>query len=315
MKIAVVEPLAVEKAQLDKIISASLGSSLKDVTIEHFAERTTDEAELIARSKDAEIVVIGNVPFPRSVLENCPRLKMLAIAFTGFDHVDVDYCHEHDIVVSNCSGYATVATAELAIGLLLAVCRNIVPCDDATRKGGTKAGLEGFELSGKTMGIIGTGAIGSHTARRAQAFGMKVIAFSRTKRDNGLEYKSLDQVMTESDVISLHVPVTAETRGMIGARELGLMKRSAVLINVARGPIVDNTALADALNTGKIAGAGIDVFDMEPPLPDSYPLVKAKNTVITPHVAYATAESMLKRAKIEFDNIKAFLDGTPTNVV
>ncbi|MBM9519907.1 hypothetical protein JWG39_08765 [Desulforhopalus vacuolatus] len=315
MKIAVVEPLAVEKAQLDKIISASLGSSLKDVTIEHFAERTTDEAELIARSKDAEIVVIGNVPFPRSVLEKCPRLKMLAVAFTGFDHVDVEYCHEHDIVVSNCSGYATVATAELAIGLLLAVCRNIVPSDNATRTGGTKAGLEGFELSGKTMGIIGTGAIGSHTARRAQAFGMKVIAFSRTKRDNGLEYKSFDEVMTESDVISLHVPVTAETRGMIGARELGLMKKSAVLINVARGPIVDNTALADALNTGKIAGAGIDVFDMEPPLPDSYSLVKAKNTVITPHVAYATAESMLKRAKIEFDNIKAFLDGAPTNVV
>ncbi len=315
MKIAIVEPLVVEQELLDGIIKDALGSSFDDVTVEHFAGRTTDEAELVARSKDAEIVVIGNVPFGRNILQQCPKLKMLAIAFTGYDHVDVDYCHANNIVVTNCSGYATVATAELAIGLLLAVYRRIVSCDAATRAGGTKEGITGFELEGKTMGIIGTGAIGGRTAELAKAFGMKVIAYSRTRRDNGLEYMALDEVLQKSDVVSLHVPVTEETRGMIGARELGLMKKSAVLINVARGPVIDTAALVEALNEEKIAGCGIDVYDMEPPLPTDYPLLTAKNTVLAPHVAYATDESMIKRAKIEFANIKGFLDGKPQNVV
>ncbi len=315
MKIAVVEPLAVERESLDVIIRGELGNSMEDVTIEHFAGRTTDEAELVARSKDADIVVIGNVPFGKSVLEQCPKLKMLAIAFTGYDHVDVEYCHANNIVVTNCSGYATVATAELAIGLLLAVYRRIVPCDAATRAGGTKEGNTGFELEGKTMGIIGTGAIGGRTAELAKAFGMNVIAYSRTRRDNGLEYMALDEVLQKSDVVSLHVPVTSETKGMIGVRELGLMKKSAVLINVARGPVIDTNALVEALNAEKIAGCGIDVYDMEPPLPTDYPLLAAKNTVLAPHVAYATDESMIKRAKIEFANIKAFLDGKPQNVI
>ncbi len=315
MKIAIVEPLVVEGECLDKIIAEALGDSLGDVTIEHFAGRTTDEAELVARSKDAEIVVIGNVPFRRNVLENCPKLKMLAIAFTGYDHVDVDYCHANNIVVTNCSGYATVATAELAIGLLLAVYRRIVLCDAATRAGGTKEGITGFELAGKTIGIIGTGAIGGHTAELARAFGMNVIAYSRTRRDNGLKYMALDDLLKESDVVSLHVPANDETKGMIGARELALMKKSAVLINVARGPIIDTAALVAALNSEQIAGCGIDVYDMEPPIPADYPLMTAKNTVLAPHVAYATDESMIKRARIEFANIKAFLDGKPQNVI
>ncbi len=315
MKIAIAEPLVVERNTLDSIIKNALGDSMDDVVIEHFTERTTDEAELIARSKDAEIVVIGNVPFGKNILEKCPKLKLLAIAFTGYDHVDVEYCRANNIVVTNCSGYATTATAELAIGLLLAVYRRIVSCDAATRSGGTKQGNTGFELEGKTMGIIGTGAIGTRTAELAKAFGMNVVAYSRTKRDNGLQYLEFDEVLRKSDIISLHVPVTKETKGMIGAREFTLMKETAVLINVARGPIVDTTALVDALNTGQIAGCGIDVYDMEPPIPKDYPLLNAKNTVLAPHVAYATDESMIKRAQIEFANIKSFLDGNPQNVI
>ncbi|PIE59802.1 MAG: hydroxyacid dehydrogenase [Desulfobulbus propionicus] len=315
MKIAIVEPLVVEKKLLKKIIAETLGEAINGVTIEHFTGRTTDEAELISRSKDADIVAIGNVPFRRNVLENCPKLKMLAIAFTGYDHVDVDYCHANNIVVTNCSGYATIATAELAIGLLLAVYRRIVLCDAATRAGKTKEGITGFELAEKTIGIIGTGAIGGHTAKLAKAFGMNVIAYSRTRYDNGLKYMELDDVLKEADVISLHVPVTDQTKGMIGARELSLMKKSAVLINVARGPVIDTDALVAALNTEQIAGCGIDVYDIEPPIPTDYPLLTAKNTVLAPHVAYATDESMIKRAKIEFANIKAFLDGKPQNVI
>ncbi len=315
MKIAIAEPLAVEAGCLNNIIAEALGEAINDVTIEHFTERTSDEARLITRSKDADIVVIGNIPFRRNVLENCPELKMLAIAFTGYDHVDVDYCHANNILVSNCSGYATIATAELAIGLLLAVYRRIVLCDAATRAGKTKEGITGFELAGKTIGIIGTGAIGGHTAELARAFGMNIIAYSRTRYDNGLQYMELDELLEKADVVSLHVPVTEQTRGMIGARELSLMKKSAVLINVARGPIIDTDALAAALNTGQIAGCGIDVFDMEPPIPADYPLITAKNTVLSPHVAYATDESMIKRAKIAFANIKAFLDGKPQNII
>ncbi len=315
MKIAIVEPLAVEQECLNKIIAEALGDAFDNVTIKHFAGRTIDEAELIARSNDAEIVVIGNVPFGRNILEHCPKLKMLAIAFTGYDHVDVEYCHANNIVVTNCSGYATVATAELAIGLLLSVYRRIVSCDAVTRAGGTKEGITGFELAGKTLGIIGTGAIGCHTAELAKAFGMNVIAYSRTRYDNGLKYMELDQLLTEADVVSLHVPVTDQTRGMIGVKELSLMKKSAILINVARGPIIDTDALVAALNAEQIAGCGIDVYDMEPPIPADYPLLMAKNTVLAPHVAYATDEAMIKRAEIEFANIKAFLDGKPQNVI
>jgi D-3-phosphoglycerate dehydrogenase len=312
MKIAVVEPLAVDQVKLEEIVKRKIPS---DIEIVYYDTRTTDEQELIARSQDADIIALGNIPFGKNILEKCKNLKMVAIAFTGVDHVDVGYCHENNILVSNCAGYSTVAVSELVFGLLIDLYRNIIPCNEVVRKEGTKEGLVGFELEGKTMGIIGTGAIGIRTARIAKAFGMKVIAYSRTQKDIGIDYTSLETVMKEADVISLHVPVTNETRGLIGKEELGMMKNSACLINVARGPVVDTQALADALNNGEIAGAGIDVFDTEPPISLENPLLSAKNTVLTPHVAFATKESMVKRAEIEFSNIAAYLKGTPENVI
>ena len=198
--------------------------------------------------------------------------------------------------------------AELTFGLLLDLCRNIGKCDTAARNGGTKAGLIGFELEGRTMGIVGTGAIGARVAKIADAFGMDVIAYSRTPgKVADVRYVSLEELLTQSDVVSLHVPLTDETRGMIGAEELALMKETAVLVNTARGPVVDTKALADALNSSRIAGAAIDVFDKEPPLDADEPLINAKNTVVTPHVAFATDESMIKRAEIEFRNIAEFI--------
>ena len=233
---------------------------------------------------------------------------MLAVAFTGLDHVDLKYCEERGIKVQNCAGYATTAVAELTFGLLLDLCRNIGKCDTAARNGGTKAGLIGFELEGRTMGIVGTGAIGARVAKLAAAFGMDVIAYSRTPgKVAGVRYVSLEELLAQSDVVSLHVPLTDETRGMIGEKELALMKETAVLVNTARGPVVDTKALADALNSGRIAGAAIDVFDKEPPLDADEPLINAKNTVVTPHVAFATDESMIKRAEIEFRNIAEFI--------
>ncbi len=279
-----------------------------DVEIVCYDTRTTDVEELGRRGRDADIIAIGNLPFPREVLEKCENVKMLAVAFTGLDHVDLKYCEERGIKVQNCAGYATTAVAELTFGLLLDLCRNIGKCDTAARNGGTKAGLIGFELEGRTMGIVGTGAIGTRVAKLAAAFGMDVIAYSRTPgKVAGVRYVSLEELLAQADVVSLHVPLTDETRGMIGVEELALMKETAVLVNTARGPVVDTKALADALNSGRIAGAAIDVFDAEPPLDADEPLINAKNTVVTPHVAFATDESMIKRAEIEFRNIAEFI--------
>ena len=305
MKIVVIEPLGVEQEKFMQIARAAVG---EDAEIICYDTRTTDADELGRRGHDADIIAIGNLPFPREVLEKCRNLKMLAVAFTGLDHVDMNYCAERGIKVQNCAGYATTAVAELTFGLLLNLYRNISKCDEAARASGTKDGLIGLELEGKTMGIVGTGAIGSRTAKLAAAFGMNVIAYSRTKgRVADIPYVSLDELLQKADVVSLHVPLTDETRGMIGKEQIALMKKSAVLVNTARGPVVDTAALADALNSGRIAGAAIDVFDKEPPLDADEPLVNAKNTVVTPHVAFATKESMIKRAEIEFRNIADFI--------
>lgn len=305
MRIAVMEPLGVEQEKFMQIARETVGN---DVEIVCYDTRTTDVEELGRRGRDADIIAIGNLPFPREVLEKCENVKMLAVAFTGLDHVDLKYCEERGIKVQNCAGYATTAVAELTFGLLLDLCRNIGKCDTAARNGGTKAGLIGFELEGRTMGIVGTGAIGARVAKLAAAFGMDVIAYSRTPgKVAGVRYVSLEELLAQADVVSLHVPLTDETRGMIGAEELALMKKTAVLVNTARGPVVDTKALADALNSGRIAGAAIDVFDKEPPLDADEPLINAKNTVVTPHVAFATDESMIKRAEIEFRNIAEFI--------
>ena len=305
MRIAVMEPLGVEQEKFMQIAREAVGN---DVEIVCYDTRTTDVEELGRRGRDADIIAIGNLPFPREILEKCENVKMLAVAFTGLDHVDLKYCEERGIKVQNCAGYATTAVAELTFGLLLDLCRNIGKCDTAARNGGTKAGLIGFELEGRTMGIVGTGAIGARVAKLAAAFGMDVIAYSRTPgKVAGVRYVSLEELLAQADVVSLHVPLTDETRGMIGAEELALMKETAVLVNTARGPVVDTKALADALNSGRIAGAAIDVFDKEPPLDADEPLINAKNTVVTPHVAFATDESMIKRAEIEFRNIAEFI--------
>ena len=305
MRIVVMEPLGVEQEKFMQIVREAVGD---DVEIVCYDTRTTDVEELGRRGRDADIIAIGNLPFPREVLEKCENVKMLAVAFTGLDHVDLKYCEERGIKVQNCAGYATTAVAELTFGLLLDLCRNIGKCDTAARNGGTKAGLIGFELEGRTMGIVGTGAIGARVAKLAAAFGMDVIAYSRTPgKVAGVRYVSLEELLAQADVVSLHVPLTDETRGMIGAEELALMKETAVLVNTARGPVVDTKALADALNSSRIAGAAIDVFDKEPPLDADEPLINAKNTVVTPHVAFATDESMIKRAEIEFRNIAEFI--------
>ena len=186
------------------------------------------------------------------------------------------------------------------------------------RSGGTSAGLCGREIAGRTVGIVGTGRIGTMVARLFQAFGARVIASSRTHREEvealGVDYLPLEALMAQSDIVTIHTPNTPATRGLIGRDQIALMKPSALLINCARGPIVDSAALADALNEGRIAGAAVDVFNVEPPIPDTEPLLHAKNTLLTPHVAFLSEEAMVRRAHIAFDNTCAYLRGECRNV-
>ncbi|RDU24091.1 2-hydroxyacid dehydrogenase [Anaerosacchariphilus polymeriproducens] len=315
MKIVLIEPLGIEEAELKKL---SRGITEGGHEFVSYDSRTEDTKELIQRGKDADIIILTNLPFRKEVIEQCTQLKMISVAFTGVDHVDVAYCDERQIIVSNAAGYATNAVAELAIGLMVGLYRNMLACDLATRDSKTKQGLIGFEMAGKTLGVVGTGAIGSQVIDIALAFGCQVIAYSRTKKEaleqKGVRYVDLETLLKESDIVTLHLPLNESSKHLIGAKEIQLMKPTALLINTARGPVVDSQSLASALNNGQIAGAGIDVFEIEPPINQNHPLLHSKNTIVTPHVAFATKESLVKRAIITFDNVKAFLKGKPINI-
>ncbi|WP_018659049.1 2-hydroxyacid dehydrogenase [Allofustis seminis] len=316
MKIGLLEPLRVPDTLIEE-----LAAPLKEAGHEfiYYNEKTTDVNELAKRSKDLDIVMIANNPYPKEAFEKATQLKLINVAFTGVDHVDVKAAAEREILITNAAGYSNTAVSELVIGLVIDLYRQISAGDEEIRADNFPGPFQGKEIKGKTVGIIGTGNIGLQTARLFKAFGVELIAYSRSEKEEakalGITYMSLDDVMAKSDIISVHLPQNEETKGMISREKIALMKDTALLINCARGPIVDNQALADALNEGQIAGAGIDVFDMEPPLPADYPLLHAKNAQLTPHVAYLTDEAMVIRAQIVFANTMAFIEGHPQNIV
>ena len=280
--------------------------------------RTLDVPTLIGQAKDADAMIIANMPMPGEVIRACDKLKYIDVAFTGVDHVGLDACKEKGVAVSNASGYSNEAVAELVIGMAVSLLRNVSKVEERARQGRTKDGLVGCEIKGRNVGIIGLGKIGMRSAELFHAFGANVLASSRTNHADAPEYVRqvpLEEVLSESDVVVLHCPLNDSTRGMIDAQKLEMMKKNAILINVARGPVVNAKDLADALNNDVIAGAGIDVFDVEPPLSDDEPLLHAKNTLLTPHVAFASEESMSLRAEIVFDNLASWMDGNQKNVI
>ena len=318
MKISLLEPIGIDGSLMEELASPLKAAGHEFV---YYDSKTTDAKELYERAKDSEIVMIANNPLPDSVIEQCTKLKMLDVAFTGIDHVGLKACKDKGIMICNAAGYSNETVSELAVGMAISLLRKMNQGDKAVREGGTlaSAGLMGTELGTKTVGIIGTGRIGIMTAKLFKAFGCKVIGYSRSKKDEaveaGIEYVELDELLKTSDIVSLHIPSTAETKGFLSKEKIALMKKSAILINCARGAVVDNAALAEALNEERIAGAAIDVFDMEPPIPSDYPLLGAKNTLLTPHVAFASKESMIRRAKIVFNNLYAYLENNPENIV
>lgn len=280
-------------------------------------EKDTSAQIQVERSKDADVIMLANMPLDVSVLEQTPSLKFINVAFTGVDHIPMEEAKKRKIAVSNASGYATQAVAELCISFMIQLLRNVNETGKRCREGGTKDGLVGNLLCGKTVGIVGAGAIGKKTAALCKAFGCTVIAYNRsTVQDVSIdEQVSLEELLKRADIVSLHCPLTAETKGMIGKQELALMKKQAILINTARGGVIDSAALAEALWENRIRGAACDVFEMEPPLPTDHLLLHAPHMVVTPHIAFASQESMEQRAAIVFDNLYAWLEGKQKNSI
>ena len=288
-------------------------------------DRTTDHSQIAERIGDAEAVYTNKTPISRETMEACPGLKYIGLLATGYNVVDVAAAKEMGIVVTNIPTYGTDAVSQYAIALLLELCHHIGAHSDCVKRGDWTSNADWcfwnyplIELAGKTMGIIGFGRIGQGTARIAQALGMKVLAYD-TYQNKDLEsetfrYTSLDELLKESDVISLHCPLFPETEGIINKENIAKMKDGVLIINDSRGPLIVEKDLRDALNSGKVAGAAVDVVSTEPIQMDN-PLLEAKNCIITPHIAWAPKESRQRLMDIAVNNLKAYAEGTPVNVV
>ena len=314
MNIVMLEPLGVPE-ELLRQKAAPLERAGHTVTI--CTEKLTEE-EKLRRAAGADVFIIANGKLTEKVIAAAPDLKMISVGFTGIDHVDLAACRARGVRVCNAQGYATEATAELALSLMLACLRHLLPYDAAVRHGGTAAGYANRTLRGKTVGILGTGAIGKRVAELARPFGCELLGASRSVDPEaetlGIRYVPVEELFRESDIVTVHVPLNEWTRGLVSRERIDSMKKSAILINCARGGVVDREALADALNQGRIAAAGLDVFYSEPPIPADEPLLTAKNTVLTPHTGFLTEEAMAARLDIVFENVTAWLAGAPVNV-
>lgn len=313
MKIVQIEPIGIGSSELDKITSDFKALGHEFMT---YDSKPANEDQTIERSKDANVIILSNLPISENILSNCPDLKMISVAFAGVDHIPMNICKKRDIIVSNAAGYSNHAVAELTIGLAVNLYRKILWSDNQTRNLSDRQGFLGAELYKKTFGIIGLGQIGSQVAQLANAFGCRVLVYSRSTKDiPNVEFSNLDYLLKNSDIISLHVPLTQETKHLIGGSEIKLLKKTAIIINTARGPVIDYHALAEALKNNHIAGAAIDVYEKEPPLDKDHILFNAPNTILLPHIGYATEEAIKLRGQIVIENINRWLEGNPQNVM
>jgi len=285
----------------------------------------TPEDKIYERSKDAEIVFTNKTPLTRETLSKLPLLKYIGVLATGYNVVDIKAAKELGITVTNIPTYGTDAVAQYVFALLLEICHHVYEHNNAV-KNGEWTNCPDFcfwkypliELAGKTMGIIGLGRIGYRTAKLAQAFGLKVLAYDANQRkeleDENLRYASMDELLAKSDIISLHCPLTDETKNIINKDTISKMKDGVIIINTSRGPLISENDLAEALKSGKVYAAAVDVVSAEP-ISSTNPLLTAPNCIITPHIAWAPKESRSRLMDIAVSNLKAFLDGKPVNAV
>ncbi len=293
---------------------------LGDVTV---YERTSAK-DILARIGDAEAVFTNKTPLTKKTLDACPSIKYIGVLATGYNVVDIDAAKEKGIPVCNVPTYGTQAVGQFAMGMLLEICHHIGHHGEEVKKGRWANNIDWcfwdyplIELSGKTMGIIGFGRIGQSTGAIAKAMGMEVLAFDKNESDSGkaiATYTDLDTILAKSDVISLHCPLFADTQGIINKDNIAKMKDGVIILNNSRGPLIVEQDLADALNSGKVFAAGLDVVSVEPIL-DSNPLLTAKNCLITPHISWAAKESRSRLMDIAVDNLQSFISGTTINAV
>lgn len=299
---------------------------LGELTVYDRTDRT-NEGEIIRRIGDARAVITNKTPLSRAVIESCPFLRYIGVLATGYNVVDCSAAAEHGIPVTNIPNYGTQAVGQFAVALLLEICNRIGHHDQAVKAGRWQESQDFcfwdyplMELAGKTMGIVGYGRIGQVTGRLAQALGMEVLACSAHRRPeteptvNGVRMEPLEEVLRQSDVISLHCPLSAQTEGLINRKTIAAMKDGVIIINTARGQLIREHDLAEALNSGKVYAAGLDVLAEEPARSDN-PLLAARNCIVTPHIAWASRESRKRLMDIAVENLQAFVGGAPVNVV
>ena len=319
MKIVILDGYTENPGDLDWKVLRDLGN----LTV--YDRTSYQESPLIAqRIGDAEIVVTNKTPISRATMAACPNIGMIAVLATGFNVVDTESAAQLGIPVCNVPAYGTASVSQYSVAMLLELCHHIGAHSDSVRQGRWANSIDWcywdhpmIELEGKTIGIIGFGRIGRQEGRIAHALGMNVLAFDPCPCEEGLsigEYTDLDTLFARADVISLHCNLTAENAGMINRDSIAKMKDGALLVNNARGQLINEADLADALNSGKLAGAAVDVVSSEPIRPDN-PLLGAKNCLITPHISWASKESRQRILETTARNIAAFLAGTPQNVV
>lgn len=320
MKIVVLDGYTLNPGDLSWASLESMGE-----TVIYDRTSLTDHREIIQRIGDADAVLTNKTPLPKEVLEFCSSVKYIGVLATGYNVVDVDYAKKKGIIVTNIPTYGTAAVGQFAIGLLLEICHHIGHHSQAVHEGRWENNPDWcfwdyplIELDGKTMGIIGYGRIGQATGRIAQALGMRVLAFDAHKNPElesaACKYVELDELLANSDVIALHCPLFPATEGIINKDNIAKMKDGVIILNNSRGPLVVEQDLADALNHGKIAAAGLDVVSTEPIKGDN-PLLKAKNCFITPHISWAPKESRKRLLDIAVNNLREFADGNCVNVV
>lgn len=311
MKIVVVDHVYLEEEHIEKL------RSIGDVEI--FKDMPKNSEELKRRIDDADIAIVGWSHLTEEILKAVEKLKMVSIWATTCHYVDLKTARERKIVVTHVPGYATEAVAEHVFALLLAAARKLLLADKHVRRGEFDwRPFRGLELAGRTIGVIGTGAIGCRVAEIAKAFKMRILAFDKypnfeRAEEIGMKYVDLQTLLRESDVITLHVPLTPETEGLIGKSDIDFMKEGCVLINTSQGKVIDEKALIEALKSRKIAYAGLDVFEEEPP-PKDNPLFKLENTVLSPHIGFHTLEAAKRCTEICIDNIVKFIEGQPQNL-
>ena len=290
-------------------------------------DRTPNDVQtILERIGDAEIVLENKVHMSREVIESCPNLKFIGELATGYNNIDIQTAKDKGIVVSNIPAYSTASVAQLTFALLLEICHHAAHHNDLVHQGKWTSCPDSMfydhtwpliELAGKTMGIIGFGKIGQSVAGIARALGMNVIAYSRTVREEGkalADYVTLDELLSRADVISLHCPLFPETKEIINAGNIAKMKDGVIILNTGRGPLINEADLADALKTGKVYAAGVDVVSEEPMRADN-PLLSAPNCIITPHMAWMPTEARIRLINIAVNNVRAFLSGQPINNV